>query len=73
MYVYVFFCGAGKLDKAAVLKAICSGFEETADPPVCLSDSMQTNECLQNHGGCWSSGSLTACQVQRAVIHLCSV
>jgi len=46
-----------------VLKAICSGFEETADPPVCLSDSVQTNECLQNNGGCWSSGNLTACQV----------
>lgn len=52
----------GKLDKAAVLKAICSGFEETADPPACLSDTVQTNECLTNNGGCWSSGNLTACQ-----------
>lgn len=27
----------GKLDKKAVLKAICSGFEETTEPPICLS------------------------------------
>lgn len=27
---------AGKLDKGAVLKAVCSGFQETTDPPVCL-------------------------------------
>ncbi|KAL7598125.1 hypothetical protein Lser_V15G25931 [Lactuca serriola] len=26
----------GKLDKKAVLKAICSGFEETTEPPICL-------------------------------------
>lgn len=29
---------AGKLEKKAVLKAICSGFEETTEPAVCLSD-----------------------------------
>lgn len=28
---------AGKLEKGAVLKAICSGFEETTEPDVCLS------------------------------------
>lgn len=27
----------GKLEKGAVLKAICSGFEETTEPAVCLS------------------------------------
>ena len=53
----------GKLDKTAVLKAICSGYEESTDPPVCLSDSVETNECLDNNGGCWKSGSITACQV----------
>ncbi|MQL70817.1 hypothetical protein Taro_003124 [Colocasia esculenta] len=26
----------GKLDKAAVLKAICAGFEETTEPAACL-------------------------------------
>lgn len=29
---------SGKLDKGAVMKAICSGFQETTDPPVCLSE-----------------------------------
>ncbi|XP_024388337.1 vacuolar-sorting receptor 4 isoform X2 [Physcomitrium patens] len=52
----------GKLDKTAVLKAICSGYQESTDPPVCLSDSVETNECLDNNGGCWKSGTLTACQ-----------
>lgn len=28
---------AGKLEKGAVLKAICAGFEETTEPGVCLS------------------------------------
>ena len=27
----------GKLDKGAVLKAICAGFEEKTEPAVCLS------------------------------------
>uniref|UniRef100_A0A251V529 Putative myb domain, plant, Homeodomain-like protein n=1 Tax=Helianthus annuus TaxID=4232 RepID=A0A251V529_HELAN len=26
-----------KLERTAVLRAICSGFEETTDPPICLS------------------------------------
>lgn len=30
----------GKLAKGAVLKAICSGFEETTEPAVCLSGGM---------------------------------
>ncbi|KAL4576768.1 hypothetical protein LXL04_012867 [Taraxacum kok-saghyz] len=42
-----------KLEKGAVLKAICSGFEETTEPAVCLSDDVETNECLENNGGCW--------------------
>lgn len=29
---------SGKLEKGAVLKAICAGFEETTEPAVCLSD-----------------------------------
>ncbi|KAL0363778.1 UNVERIFIED_CONTAM: Vacuolar-sorting receptor 6 [Sesamum calycinum] len=27
----------GKLERSAVLKAICAGFKETTDPPICLS------------------------------------
>ncbi|CAH9089037.1 unnamed protein product [Cuscuta epithymum] len=54
----------GKLDKGAVLKAICSGFEETTEPTICLADDIQTNECLQNNGGCWQdkSSNITACR-----------
>lgn len=29
---------SGKLEKGAVLKAICAGFEETTEPAVCLSN-----------------------------------
>ncbi|MQM09101.1 hypothetical protein Taro_041965 [Colocasia esculenta] len=54
----------GKLDKAAVLKAICAGFEETTEPAVCLSSDIQTNECLENNGGCWQdkAANVTACK-----------
>jgi hypothetical protein len=52
----------GKLDKAAVTKAICSGFKEATDPPVCLSEAVETNECLTNNGGCWAKGNVTACK-----------
>ena len=30
----------GKLDKGAILKAICAGFEEKTEPPVCLSPGL---------------------------------
>lgn len=33
--LYIF---SGKLAKQAVLKALCSGFEETTEPAICLSD-----------------------------------
>ncbi|KAL8509283.1 hypothetical protein ACS0TY_016471 [Phlomoides rotata] len=54
----------GKLDKAAVIKAICSGFEETTEPAICLSRDMETNECLVNNGGCWQdkAANITACR-----------
>ncbi|KAL6998524.1 Vacuolar-sorting receptor 1 [Sarracenia purpurea var. burkii] len=54
----------GKLDKSAVLKAICSGFQETTEPPICLSEDIETNECLENNGGCWQDKdtNITACR-----------
>ncbi|XP_068656258.1 vacuolar-sorting receptor 3-like [Aristolochia californica] len=54
----------GKLEKGAVLKAICAGFEETTEPAVCLSDDIETNECLSNNGGCWQDKivNITACK-----------
>ncbi|KAF7845230.1 vacuolar-sorting receptor 1-like [Senna tora] len=56
----------GKLEKGAVLKAICAGFEETTEPTICLTPDMQTNECLENNGGCWQdkSANITACRLQ---------
>ncbi|AQK65824.1 Vacuolar-sorting receptor 4 [Zea mays] len=55
----------GKLERKAVLKAICAGFEETTEPNVCLSDDIETNECLNDNGGCWQdkSANVTACRV----------
>ncbi|CAA6653551.1 unnamed protein product [Spirodela intermedia] len=54
----------GKLEKSAVLKAVCSGFEETTEPAVCLSNDIETNECLSNNGGCWQdkASNITACK-----------
>ncbi|KAL8141052.1 hypothetical protein V2J09_007073 [Rumex salicifolius] len=54
----------GKLDKGAVVKAICSGFEETAEPSLCLTADVETNECLDNNGGCWEDkkANITACR-----------
>ncbi|KAK6254256.1 hypothetical protein QUC31_015976 [Theobroma cacao] len=54
----------GKLDRTAVLKAICAGFKETTEPPVCLSSDLETNECLERNGGCWRDkrANITACK-----------
>ncbi|GER55706.1 vacuolar sorting receptor family protein [Striga asiatica] len=54
----------GKLEKGAVLKAICSGFEETTEPAICLTRDIETNECLENNGGCWQdkAANITACR-----------
>ncbi|KAL1360117.1 hypothetical protein HN51_005466 [Arachis hypogaea] len=54
----------GKLSRAAVLKAICAGFQETTEPSICLTQDMETNECLENNGGCWQdkSANITACR-----------
>ncbi|KAI6673330.1 hypothetical protein NL676_001236 [Syzygium grande] len=54
----------GKLDRGAVLKAVCAGFQETTEPAICLSSDIETNECLENNGGCWQDkdAKITACR-----------
>ncbi|CAH8345996.1 unnamed protein product [Eruca vesicaria subsp. sativa] len=54
----------GRLERTAVLKAICAGFNETSDPPICLNTGLETNECLDNNGGCWqdTKANMTACK-----------
>ncbi|EXB83259.1 Vacuolar-sorting receptor 6 [Morus notabilis] len=54
----------GKLERTSVLKAICAGFKETTEPPVCLNADIETNECLERNGGCWKHkhSNITACK-----------
>ncbi|XP_042433403.1 vacuolar-sorting receptor 6-like [Zingiber officinale] len=54
----------GKLESKTVLKAICAGFKEATEPPVCLNQDMETNECLRSNGGCWQDpkSNITACK-----------
>ncbi|KAL9251723.1 Vacuolar-sorting receptor 7-like protein [Drosera capensis] len=54
----------GNLERTTVLKAICAGFKETWDPPICLSTDIETDECLVNNGGCWQDlkADATACK-----------
>ncbi|XP_019150634.1 PREDICTED: vacuolar-sorting receptor 6 isoform X2 [Ipomoea nil] len=54
----------GKLERTAVLKAICAGFKETSEPAICLSGDLETNECLERNGGCWHDpkSNVTACK-----------
>ncbi|CAH2058810.1 unnamed protein product [Thlaspi arvense] len=53
----------GKLEKGAVLKALCAGFQEATEPAICLTEDQNTNECLENNGGCWQdkAANITAC------------
>ncbi|CAN7132033.1 unnamed protein product, partial [Brassica rapa subsp. narinosa] len=53
-----------KLERNAVLKAICSGFKERTEPGICLSGDIETNECLEANGGCWQDkkSNVTACK-----------
>ncbi|XP_059285189.1 vacuolar-sorting receptor 6-like [Lycium ferocissimum] len=54
----------GKLERTAVLKAICAGFKETTEPSICLNGDLETNECLERNGGCWrdAKSNITACK-----------
>ncbi|WZZ09456.1 hypothetical protein YC2023_095377 [Brassica napus] len=52
------------LERSVVLKDLCSGFSETTEPHICLNKDIETNECLQNNGGCWEDKTIniTACR-----------
>ncbi|CAN8316289.1 unnamed protein product [Cochlearia groenlandica] len=54
----------GKLERIAVLKAICSGFKERTEPSICLNAEVETNECVEANGGCWQDkrSIVTACK-----------
>ncbi|RID54219.1 hypothetical protein BRARA_G01557 [Brassica rapa] len=43
---------------------MCSGFEESTEPAICLTEDLNTNECLENNGGCWQdkAANITACR-----------
>ncbi|KAL2900675.1 Vacuolar-sorting receptor 7 [Bienertia sinuspersici] len=55
---------ARKLERTSVLMALCAAFKETTDPPICLNGGIETNECLENNGGCWQDKqtNITACK-----------
>ncbi|XP_044948450.1 vacuolar-sorting receptor 1-like [Hordeum vulgare subsp. vulgare] len=54
----------GKLEKGAVLRALCTSFQENNEPSVCSNEDIQTNQCLDNNGGCWQdmAANVTACK-----------
>lgn len=41
----------GKLDPAAVLKALCAGFMEDREPDICVNPGISENECEQGKRG----------------------
>ncbi|XP_078436727.1 vacuolar-sorting receptor 7-like isoform X3 [Wolffia australiana] len=61
------------IGRTAVLDAICAGFNESTEPHVCLNTDLQTNECPENHGGCWydSSLNITACKRKNLSVPNC--
>lgn len=53
----------GRLDAVAITKALCSGFDETTEPEVCLTGNIQDNNCAMDSQTCWSNETmhLNAC------------
>eukprot|EP01024_Parvocaulis_polyphysoides_P036186 TRINITY_DN321_c0_g1_i4.p1 TRINITY_DN321_c0_g1~~TRINITY_DN321_c0_g1_i4.p1 ORF type:complete len:716 (-),score=77.99 TRINITY_DN321_c0_g1_i4:294-2441(-) len=49
----------GTLSSQAVLRGLCSGFQETTEPQVCLSSSIQKNECLDFKSVCSVNATCT--------------
>lgn len=53
----------GRLDVPSVTRALCAGFDEATEPDVCLSGSLQEDDCATSNHGCWkdASGKWDAC------------
>ena len=52
----------GRLDVSSLMRGLCAGFSELAEPPECLAGGMEVNECAAaDHGGCWADAEYSAC------------
>ncbi len=52
----------GRLDTSSLMRGLCAGFSELAEPPECLAGGLETNECASpDHGGCWANAEFSAC------------
>ncbi|KAL4447912.1 hypothetical protein ABPG75_005131 [Micractinium tetrahymenae] len=52
----------GSLAAPAVLRALCSGFSEGSEPPICLSGALNVDDCASGTDTCWRGpGGENAC------------
>ncbi|EFN56501.1 hypothetical protein CHLNCDRAFT_144100 [Chlorella variabilis] len=54
----------GSLAAPAVLRALCAGFSEGSEPPICLTGGLNVDECAAGTDQCWRDGPegrLSAC------------
>ena len=45
---FYFGCFEGKLERTAILKAVCAGFKESTEPRICLSGGLYSEVSLTN-------------------------
>jgi hypothetical protein len=50
----------GRLDPAALLRALCSGFREGSEPAICLTGGLEVNDCATHADHCWADPSTGA-------------
>ncbi|DBB12286.1 TPA: hypothetical protein ACH3X3_006385 [Trebouxia sp. C0006] len=48
----------GRLDSMSITKALCAGFDETTEPEVCLTGTVQEKNCAVDSQTCWSNESM---------------
>ena len=71
LYLLLF---SGKLDKGAVLKAICAGFEETTEPAICLSGGYLSGLILLLYiYNCWQLPMFSCADVLVTVQKMCTI